>query len=128
MRSFSVYLAVCLALMSSSAATRETKPGPASALGLALSQQQSDPSLHLRGHERAHPHRRMPSPALTRPGRGLSTTAVHDVRELSSKAQRQIAQYKKGEGLIVNIHITHHAGTTLCNWAKAYGPAPKFGE
>ena len=58
-------------------------------------------------------------------GRMLSKIIVS---ELSPLAEQKIAQYKSGEGLIVNVHITHHAGTTLCNWARANGPTPNFGK
>ena len=58
-------------------------------------------------------------------GRVLSRSLVN---ELSPLVEQKIAQYKAGEGLIVNVHITHHAGTTLCNWARANGPTPNFGE
>ncbi|KAI2500717.1 hypothetical protein MHU86_13745 [Fragilaria crotonensis] len=38
----------------------------------------------------------------------------------------QIQNYKNGHALIVNFHITHHAGTTLCRLARDNGPVPQF--
>jgi hypothetical protein len=44
----------------------------------------------------------------------------------SSIKIRQIENYRKGHGLMLDFHITHHAGTTLCFWAKKNGPCPEF--
>ena len=38
----------------------------------------------------------------------------------------QIQNYKTGKSIIVNFHITHHAGTTLCSWARSNGPVAPF--
>ena len=38
----------------------------------------------------------------------------------------QIQNYKTGQSIIVNFHITHHAGTTLCDWARGNGPVAPF--
>ncbi|KAI2498714.1 hypothetical protein MHU86_15781 [Fragilaria crotonensis] len=38
----------------------------------------------------------------------------------------QIQNYKTGNSIIVNFHITHHAGTTLCSWARSNGPVAPF--
>ena len=40
--------------------------------------------------------------------------------------QVQIANYIKGKALIVNIHITHHAGTWLCGIMTKFGPTVSF--
>ncbi|EJK57924.1 hypothetical protein THAOC_21991 [Thalassiosira oceanica] len=40
--------------------------------------------------------------------------------------QRQVANYKRGKGLILNVHITHHAGTTVCHEMGKLGPVPEF--
>ena len=41
--------------------------------------------------------------------------------------QRQIANYKQGgRALILSVHITHHAGTSVCIEMKKHGPAPEF--
>lgn len=53
----------------------------------------------------------------------LSKTRVN---ELNPTQKMQVEQYRKGEALILNLHITHHAGTTICSWAGANGPTPKF--
>ena len=89
---------VCIALILSPVSMHEVGP--------VLSEQLSD--LHGRSD-----------------GRVLSKSLVN---ELSPLVEQKIAQYKAGEALIVNVHITHHAGTTLCNWARANGPTPNFGE
>jgi hypothetical protein len=38
----------------------------------------------------------------------------------------QIQNYRDGQALILNFHITHHAGTTLCRLARDNGPVPPF--
>lgn len=40
---------------------------------------------------------------------------------MTELAALQIQHYKQGTGLIVNIHITHHGGTTVC---RAIGHSP----
>lgn len=40
---------------------------------------------------------------------------------MTEGAARQIQNYKRGTGLILNIHITHHGGTTVCH---ALGRSP----
>ena len=41
--------------------------------------------------------------------------------------QRQIANYHVGgRALILSVHITHHAGTSVCIEMKKHGPAPEF--
>ena len=40
---------------------------------------------------------------------------------VTEQAALQIQHYKQGTGLIVNIHITHHGGTTVC---RAIGHSP----
>jgi hypothetical protein len=40
--------------------------------------------------------------------------------------QIQIQNYKHGRSLIMNVHITHHAGTTMCNAMKQAGKSPAF--
>ena len=44
----------------------------------------------------------------------------------ASSASQHIASYKNGEALILNLHITHHAGTTMCSEMKKWGPTPDF--
>ena len=46
--------------------------------------------------------------------------------ELSALKQVQIANYIKGKALIINIHITHHAGTWMCGIMTKFGPTPGF--
>jgi hypothetical protein len=43
-----------------------------------------------------------------------------DVKEL------QISNYIDGNALILNIHITHHAGTSVCSTMSKMGPTPSF--
>ena len=40
--------------------------------------------------------------------------------------QQQIANYIKGTAIIRNIHITHHAGTSVCHQMAKLGPTPGF--
>ena len=62
----------------------------------------------------------------------LNLTTVHPEylnwlpNNTSSIKIQQIQNYRNGSGLILNFHITHHAGTTLCIWAKSNGPCPSF--
>jgi hypothetical protein len=44
--------------------------------------------------------------------------------ELTPVQKLQIRNYKEGNGLILNFHITHHGGTTACHWAGENGPVP----
>jgi len=39
---------------------------------------------------------------------------------------RQILNYQGGQALIVNIHVTHHAGTSFCKYMRDAGPVPSF--
>jgi hypothetical protein len=32
----------------------------------------------------------------------------------------QFDHFRKGDGVLVNIHITHHAGTQVCSWLMHY--------
>lgn len=49
-------------------------------------------------------------------------------RPLSSDPikKEQITNFRNGNGLIVSVHITHHAGTSLCFAMKKVLPAPSF--
>ena len=40
--------------------------------------------------------------------------------------ERQTQNYRDGKALIINVHITHHAGTTFCSEMKNWGPVPSF--
>ena len=40
--------------------------------------------------------------------------------------QQQIRNYINGTAIIRNIHITHHAGTSVCGQMKKLGPTPAF--
>mmetsp|Transcript_18084 Transcript_18084/g.28369 ORF Transcript_18084/g.28369 Transcript_18084/m.28369 type:complete len:219 (-) Transcript_18084:2058-2714(-) len=55
------------------------------------------------------------------------TTTALEV-ELNNKdvKQQQISNYIKGTAIIRNIHITHHAGTSLCGQMSRLGPTPGF--
>jgi len=52
------------------------------------------------------------------------------VYEVTRQAAQQIKSYRQGTGLIVNIHITHHGGTTVCSLLgrsrDAVGASPTF--
>jgi hypothetical protein len=49
---------------------------------------------------------------------------------LSQRTQTQIENYKNGKGIMLNIHITHHGGTSVCGLLgkarNARLPAPSF--
>ena len=47
----------------------------------------------------------------------------HHVTDLR---QRQMKNYRDGKALIINVHITHHAGTTFCFEMNRWGPVPSF--
>lgn len=57
---------------------------------------------------------------------GIATTAASTslIRPLSPLAQQQAANYRAGSGLLLNVHITHHGGTTFCNTVGRAGPTP----
>ena len=40
--------------------------------------------------------------------------------------QQQISNYIKGSAILHSIHITHHAGTSLCRQMSKLGPTPGF--
>lgn len=40
--------------------------------------------------------------------------------------QVQVENYINGNALLLNIHITHHAGTAICKVMKDFGPVPQF--
>jgi hypothetical protein len=46
--------------------------------------------------------------------------------EVMSTKELQISNYIKGTAIIVNIHITHHAGTFVCSQMALLGPTPNF--
>lgn len=54
---------------------------------------------------------------------GANSNFHHPFSELQ---QRQIENYKSGRALMINVHITHHAGTTFCAEMKKWGPTPQF--
>jgi hypothetical protein len=58
----------------------------------------------------------------------VSSDLDHDLMSLNLSATKvtQVENYRKGAGLLLNFHITHHAGTSLCAWARSNGPVPSF--
>eukprot|EP00548_Thalassiothrix_antarctica_P008793 CAMPEP_0194154696 /NCGR_PEP_ID=MMETSP0152-20130528/61547_1 /TAXON_ID=1049557 /ORGANISM="Thalassiothrix antarctica, Strain L6-D1" /LENGTH=60 /DNA_ID=CAMNT_0038860961 /DNA_START=80 /DNA_END=259 /DNA_ORIENTATION=- len=40
--------------------------------------------------------------------------------------RKQIESYRNGSGLMLSIHITHHAGTTLCAFMRSVVSVPSF--
>ena len=44
----------------------------------------------------------------------IPDTALDDDDNNSSVKQQQIENYRKGDVLLINVHATHHAGTTFC--------------
>jgi len=57
-----------------------------------------------------------------------NTTDVVEVKAPTKEdvKQQQIANYIKGTAIIRNIHITHHAGTSVCGQMSKLGPTPGF--
>ena len=51
------------------------------------------------------------------------TTVVYQEPDVK---QQQITNYIKGSEIIRTIHITHHAGTSLCSQMSKLGPTPGF--
>ena len=56
----------------------------------------------------------------------LPTEAQSSPVDLNANKQLQIANYVDGTALLLNVHITHHAGTSVCHLMKKLGPAPGF--
>jgi len=66
----------------------------------------------------------------------IASSAVHtppivnpptnEVQVENSRKQVQVANYINGSALIISIHITHHAGTSVCAMMKKLGPSPSF--
>lgn len=55
-----------------------------------------------------------------------SVTAEDANVAVLSRKQLQIANFINGAALLRNIHITHHAGTLVCNIMTSLGPTPAF--
>jgi len=56
-------------------------------------------------------------------------TADPSIRPLSALSKQQAENYRNGTGLILNVHITHHGGTTFCGVVgklSSGGKAPSF--
>ncbi len=58
-----------------------------------------------------------------RHGHGASATAASARDAIRAL---QISNYRAGKALLLNVHITHHAGTSFCNAMKQVGPVPDF--
>ena len=55
------------------------------------------------------------------------TTVVYvEVEAKQDVKQQQISNYIKGSAILHSIHITHHAGTSLCHQMAKLGPVPGF--
>ena len=48
------------------------------------------------------------------------------ISPLKDIKQVQVENYINGNALLLNIHITHHAGTAICKVMKDFGPVPQF--
>ena len=57
---------------------------------------------------------------------GNATTTITALADFTDLQQEQIRNYKNGTALIINVHITHHAGTTFCSEMKKWGEVPHF--
>jgi hypothetical protein len=53
------------------------------------------------------------------------SSPINEVRPLSPLARLQAASYRNGAGLILNLHMTHHGGTSFCG---AVGNSPDAGN
>lgn len=42
----------------------------------------------------------------------------------TNRTRTQLANYRNGHGIVINLHLTHHAGTTFCALAMENGPCP----
>jgi hypothetical protein len=56
----------------------------------------------------------------------LSSPHINTSAEEANAKQQQIKNYINGAAIIRNIHITHHAGTSVCIQMKKFGPTPEF--
>lgn len=58
--------------------------------------------------------------------RTVKNNTVAVISPLLLRKKLQINNYIKGKALALTIHITHHAGTSLCRAMRRVGPAPAF--
>jgi len=58
----------------------------------------------------------------------LTINMINGSRSIANDLkQQQIANFIKGnDTLLLNIHVTHHAGTFLCSTMRLVGPSPAF--
>jgi len=75
------------------------------------------------GDSSSPPEERRPPPDDLR----ISSTTSGGLRySLSNRAGQQAEQFRLGSGLLLNVHITHHAGTTMCGTIGRAVGAPRF--
>jgi hypothetical protein len=60
-----------------------------------------------------------PTIPTTESGNNLQTINIASINKqvtvyLSDRVQEQISNYREARGIILNLHITHHGGTTVC--------------
>jgi len=86
----------------------------------------TDTALHQDaegGDSSSPPEERRPPPDDLR----ISSTTSGGLRySLSNRAGQQAEQFRLGSGLLLNVHITHHAGTTMCGTIGRAVGAPRF--
>jgi hypothetical protein len=60
----------------------------------------------------------------------INVTDLMAKANVSDRVVTQLDNYRNGTGLLINVHITHHAGTTVCGKlgraVNARRPAPSF--
>lgn len=59
-------------------------------------------------------------------GNSTNGGAAKTLPDFSDLQKKQIQNYRDGKALIINVHITHHAGTTFCSEMKKWGEVPNF--
>ena len=59
--------------------------------------------------------------------KGTDSPPIASTAATTTKRDQQIQNFINGKGIVLNIHITHHAGTTLCSrFGRAVGAPSKF--
>ncbi|KAL7490380.1 hypothetical protein ACHAWT_005486 [Skeletonema menzelii] len=67
-----------------------------------------------------------PDNSSSSPPNEITDVAYVEVEAKKDVKHRQITNYMKGSAIIHSIHITHHAGTSLCSQMSKFGPTPGF--
>jgi hypothetical protein len=59
-----------------------------------------------------------------------TTSTAASRRQPTGKVQAMMDNFKRNRTVVVNLHVTHHAGTTLCLQLaeQVFKPLPQFGK